>query len=141
MERVMGIEPTPSAWKAEVLPLNYTRMPCVTVPALLRNNPHCCLAYVTTRQLTSHILFAGRRFFDWACEPTTPASTCRFTSIILVEGGGFEPPKAEPTDLQSAPFNHSGIPPREATYSLCRCRLCQPLPIAAVAAIANGAQV
>ena len=25
MERVMGIEPTPSAWKAEVLPLNYTR--------------------------------------------------------------------------------------------------------------------
>ena len=25
MERVMGIEPTQSAWKAEVLPLNYTR--------------------------------------------------------------------------------------------------------------------
>jgi hypothetical protein len=25
MERVMGIEPTSSAWKAEVLPLNYTR--------------------------------------------------------------------------------------------------------------------
>jgi hypothetical protein len=25
VERVMGIEPTPSAWKAEVLPLNYTR--------------------------------------------------------------------------------------------------------------------
>ena len=26
MERVMGIEPTTSAWKAEVLPLNYTRV-------------------------------------------------------------------------------------------------------------------
>ena len=26
MERVMGIEPTPSAWEAEVLPLNYTRV-------------------------------------------------------------------------------------------------------------------
>ncbi len=26
LERVMGIEPTTSAWKAEVLPLNYTRM-------------------------------------------------------------------------------------------------------------------
>lgn len=50
----MGIEPTPSAWKAEVLPLNYTR---------------------------------------------------------LVEGGGFEPPKAEPADLQSAPFGRSGTPP------------------------------
>ena len=26
MERVMGIEPTTTAWKAVVLPLNYTRM-------------------------------------------------------------------------------------------------------------------
>ena len=25
LERVMGIEPTLSAWEAEVLPLNYTR--------------------------------------------------------------------------------------------------------------------
>ena len=25
LERVMGIEPTQSAWKAEILPLNYTR--------------------------------------------------------------------------------------------------------------------
>ena len=25
LERVIGIEPTTSAWKAEVLPLNYTR--------------------------------------------------------------------------------------------------------------------
>ncbi len=29
----------------------------------------------------------------------------------MVEGGGFEPPKAEPTDLQSVPFDHSGTPP------------------------------
>ena len=29
----------------------------------------------------------------------------------MVEGGGFEPPKAEPTDLQSVPFGHSGISP------------------------------
>ena len=26
-------------------------------------------------------------------------------------GGGFEPPKAEPSDLQSDPFDHSGTPP------------------------------
>jgi hypothetical protein len=26
LERVAGIEPAPSAWKAEVLPLNYTRL-------------------------------------------------------------------------------------------------------------------
>jgi hypothetical protein len=29
LERVMGIEPTSSAWKAEVLPLNYTRSCCL----------------------------------------------------------------------------------------------------------------
>ena len=30
---------------------------------------------------------------------------------VLVEGAGFEPAKALPTDLQSAPFGHLGIPP------------------------------
>ena len=33
-------------------------------------------------------------------------------SKALVEGGGFEPPKAEPSDLQSDPFGHSGTPPK-----------------------------
>ena len=32
----------------------------------------------------------------------------------MVEGGGFEPPKAEPSDLQSDPFGHSGTPPHQA---------------------------
>ena len=31
--------------------------------------------------------------------------------IKLVEDGGFEPPKRYATDLQSAPFGHSGNPP------------------------------
>lgn len=60
----MGIEPTSSAWKAEVLPLNYTRLAASYIPI-----------------------------------------------NIVVEGGGFEPPKAEPADLQSAPFGRSGTPP------------------------------
>ena len=59
----MGIEPTQSAWKAEVLPLNYTR-------------------------IIIYMLF-----------------------MKLVEGEGFEPSKAEPSDLQSDPFNRSGTPP------------------------------
>jgi hypothetical protein len=67
LERVMGIEPTPSAWKAEVLPLNYTR--------------------------------------------TTEAEALQ---SVMVEGGGFEPPKAEPSDLQSDPFDRSGTPPTVA---------------------------
>ena len=32
--------------------------------------------------------------------------------FLIVGGGGFEPPKAMPTDLQSAPFDRSGIPPK-----------------------------
>ena len=55
LERAAGIEPASSAWKAEVLPLNYARG--------------------------------------------------------LVEGEGFEPSKAEPSDLQSDPFDRSGTPP------------------------------
>ncbi len=31
---------------------------------------------------------------------------------IMVEGEGFEPSKAEPSDLQSDPFGHSGTPPQ-----------------------------
>ena len=31
---------------------------------------------------------------------------------IVVEGEGFEPSKAEPSDLQSDPFGHSGTPPQ-----------------------------
>ena len=64
----MGIEPTQSAWKAEVLPLNYTRA---------------------------------------------------VSSLFMVEGGGFEPPKAEPSDLQSDPFGHSGTPPIKSTSFCC----------------------
>ncbi len=78
LERVMGIEPTSSAWKAEVLPLNYTRRKSsccgIAIPAAFRSHHPGGVSYV-------------------------------------VEGGGFEPPKAEPSDLQSDPFDHSGTPP------------------------------
>ena len=33
----------------------------------------------------------------------------------MVEGEGFEPSKAEPSDLQSDPFNRSGTPPNETS--------------------------
>ena len=36
----------------------------------------------------------------------------------MVEGDGFEPSKAEPADLQSAPFGHSGTPPNFYAISL-----------------------
>jgi hypothetical protein len=40
-----------------------------------------------------------------------PSSNFYFNIKYMVEGGGFEPPKAQLTDLQSVPFSHSGIPP------------------------------
>ena len=38
-------------------------------------------------------------------------ATAKRPPILLVEGEGFEPSKAEPTDLQSVPFDRSGTPP------------------------------
>ena len=89
LERMMRIELTPSAWKAEVLPLNYIR-----------------------------IKWSGRRDSNSRPSPwqgdALPLSHFRTQIIssieLMVEGGGFEPPKAQLTDLQSAPFGHSGIP-------------------------------
>ena len=80
----MRIELTLSAWKAEVLPLNYIRK-----------------------------IWSGRRDSNSRPSPwqgdALPLSHFR---IKMVEGDGFEPSKAQLTDLQSAPFGHSGIPRR-----------------------------
>ena len=61
----MGIEPTPSAWKAEVLPLNYTRLflPLIRYSHPMKNPPE--LQTGGSNQMTP-----------------------------LVEGEGFEPSKA-----------------------------------------------
>ncbi len=77
----MGIEPTPSAWKAEVLPLNYTRLP-------LSDNS---IFYLPGLPVILNLSIAP---------------------LHLVEGVGFEPTKAEPTDLQSAPVDRLGTPPK-----------------------------
>ena len=89
MERMTGIEPVSSAWKAEVLPLYHIR-----------------------------IKWSGRRDSNSRPSPwqgdALPLSHFR----ILVEGDGFEPSKAQLTDLQSAPFGHSGIPPRIINFKM-----------------------
>ena len=38
---------------------------------------------------------------------------------IKMEGEGFEPSKAEPSDLQSDPFDRSGTPP-QTRYIFCK---------------------
>ena len=83
MERMMRIELTPSAWKAEVLPLNYIR-------AKLERKTRFELATLALARRCS-----------------TPEPLPHIVFIKLVEGDGFEPSKAQLTDLQSAPFGHS----------------------------------
>ena len=51
----------------------------------------------------------GSRRHHQAPENPFPVSLCLIPE--MVEGEGFEPSKAEPADLQSAPFNRSGTPP------------------------------
>ncbi len=75
-----------------------------------------------SRQIYSLLPLATREplqgvFILRTCFPNT-LSKC-FSQLIqriitrrnMVEGDGFEPSKAEPADLQSAPFGHSGTPP------------------------------
>ena len=86
----MGIEPTRSAWKAEVLPLNYTRS---------------AIYFLQIHDIGDR----GRVFVSRRCAKKYSL----IEVILLVEGEGFEPPKAEPSDLQSDPFGRSGTPPSE----------------------------
>lgn len=52
----------------------------------------------------------GNRIPDlWVMSPTS--YQLLHPAIVMVGGIGFEPMKAKPADLQSAPFNHSGIRP------------------------------
>ena len=83
----MGIEPTRSAWKADVLPLNYARIGRDRDEILGGRCGGCC-----------ELAWGARR-------------TRRATRRGLVGGTGFEPVKAMPSDLQSDPFGHSGILP------------------------------
>ena len=99
LERVVGIEPTSSAWKAEVLPLNYTRI------------------QMTEDRGQKTDLKASRKaalFFRSVFRFQSSVFRCGLLSSVfrLVEGEGFEPSKAEPSDLQSDPFGRSGTPPK-----------------------------
>ena len=108
----MGIEPTSSAWKAEVLPLNYTRLVYFVhlQPALGWNtrstfNPSLASHSTLPSLSTSQICY----IYPISLVPSIMLQQNKF---VLVEGVGFEPTKAEPTDLQSAPVDRLGTPPK-----------------------------
>ncbi len=59
---------------------------------------------------------------------TTDAAGFSLSPTLLVEGVGFEPTKAEPADLQSAPVDRLGTPPRtQAGYCGVIAKLSQAL--------------
>ena len=108
----MGIEPTRSAWKAEVPTIELHPRPTGT-PAMPRQRigggeitPACGVLPSGRRAISA--LFSAR-----SVKPSrfSSSATNLENQFGLVEGG-FEPPKAEPADLQSDPFGHSGTPPR-----------------------------
>ncbi len=61
----------------------------------------------------------------WALEPTRKNPIFRVYFMYLVEGEGFEPSKAEPSDLQSDPFDRSGTPPNETINFAYLILICQ----------------
>ena len=100
----MGIEPTHPAWKAGVLPLNYTRVMPQKGPVFL---------WLLSLPLKRKQTFRPRPLASSSSQEGVPtASNPRGgASRNMVERGGFEPPKAVPADLQSAPFGRSGTSP------------------------------
>ena len=90
MERETGIEPVSLAWKAKVLPLNYSRTDRaarVDAAPMLGNH------FQLLKSIRRKPVCWWRRLDSNQC-------------------------RRKPTDLQSAPFSHSGTPP-EASLRLC----------------------
>ncbi len=77
----MGIEPTSSAWKAEVLPLNYTRS---------ASQPHMRRSYTYTLLL---LCLLDRQGTAAPAEQKTSTFSVSYAPPVgnLVEGVGFEP--------------------------------------------------
>jgi hypothetical protein len=102
MERETGIEPAPSAWKAEVLPLNYSRP--------VRNSSN------RPQQRTSVRV----------CDPVAS-----LTGVTLDKDWWREVDsnhrRRKPADLQSAPVGRLGIPPTKNGYCVDQSRMCQHL--------------
>jgi hypothetical protein len=91
VERVKGIEPSSSAWKAVALPLSYTRA---------REVLHASPPSAKLRRDISR----------WTGLPATVPQARRLVGEV-----GLEPTKAKPADLQSAPFAARDTPPNLAS--------------------------
>ena len=57
----MGIEPTSSAWKAEVLPLNYTRLSLIQ-NAFFRRTKILTVSFTQTVRINKSLIFSSPRW-------------------------------------------------------------------------------
>ena len=99
-ERVKGIEPSSQAWKAYALPLSYTRGQSRLISRPPRPPFFASFFSLCLPLLVCFVVCGKSRLIRAATFP------------LSVEGAGFEPAKAEPSDLQSDPFDRSGTPPK-----------------------------
>ena len=110
MEPTTGIEPVDLILTKDALyQLSYVGMERETgfEPAT-HSLEGCC---------SSQLSYSRNIRFRFPGLPTFKPTTRTFSPFSMVERGGFEPPKASPTDLQSVPFGHSGTSPT-ACYQL-----------------------
>lgn len=138
MERVIGIEPTLIAWKAIVLPLNYTRDDGAergtwTLTAFLPQDFKSCASTIPPLQqnMVSHrrlelrtpslkvkcstTELVGHGWVGWirttACQNQNLMPYRLATTQLMVDRSGFEPLKPWVADLQSAAFGRFAICP------------------------------
>ena len=143
MERETGIEPAPSAWKAEVLPLNYSRTDAEQSAARSFGTSSSCRQRhnaVGGRWITPGILPSAPpsqpcRPFGFA--PANPSNR-RHDSVVLIHlretpyqlAGWWREVdsnhrRRKPADLQSAPVGRLGIPPTKNKHCPERIADCQ----------------
>ena len=141
LERVAGIEPASSAWKAEVLPLNYTRYAHTKFLAKIARF-HTSIwwrggglfgASPLTLRVADERRSKWLRHFGEPCG-SNPPRFCPFSTtapskrdapnLYMVEGGGFEPPKLSRQIYSLIPLA-TREPLRKAAYCPDGPMLCQ----------------
>jgi hypothetical protein len=95
------------AWKAEALPAELLPLKYFFIYEIRAKNRETKLFPQKLKSISCRKSCSSNRSL------TLNGNLLQATQLRLVVGGGFEPPKASPTDLQSVPFDHSGTPPEK----------------------------
>jgi DivIVA domain-containing protein len=114
LERVTGIEPAPSAWEAEVLPLNHTR-----------NGAHLTVAPAPdqhSRRTEGVVMaiFGARRRTHFDCSvhgPLSPQDVLDMTFVVRKVGVGYDPDEVDDY-LDSVAASMAGFAPPVSAWDI-----------------------